>query len=389
MPSGTRPRLAGVPQRAAQRCAVEPELTTADLVIRPPVPEDAPEAFELLNDPDVRAGTPRATCPDLETAPSVVPRRRRLVRRHPRHLARRRPRDRDGWSATSACSRSTPTTGSPRSATASCPPPGAGASPGRWSTRVTRWAFESRGLMRVQLEHAVAQPGVAAGCRGGRLRPRGHRPLGVRRARTASARTATSTAGWPRTPAVTALRPARSGHPRASLPDPPRPDPREHRRRAGHRTARRQLTALGRRQARRGRRGADRAGHAVHASPLRPDPAVAEPLARARASPSTYAAGLEEVWAGELEMASDRESVETYLGTLATWMRARSAADAGSGATATPRRAVRRRGGAASAGATAPHDAVAVFATARRSVPHSRHPAPPDRRSTRSSSAGS
>jgi RimJ/RimL family protein N-acetyltransferase len=43
-------------------------LETADLVIRPPVPEDAPEAFELLNDPDVRRWNPGRACPDLATA---------------------------------------------------------------------------------------------------------------------------------------------------------------------------------------------------------------------------------------------------------------------------------------------------------------------------------
>jgi RimJ/RimL family protein N-acetyltransferase len=44
------------------------ELSTPDLVIRPPLPEDAPEAFELLNDPDVRRWNPARACPDLDTA---------------------------------------------------------------------------------------------------------------------------------------------------------------------------------------------------------------------------------------------------------------------------------------------------------------------------------
>jgi RimJ/RimL family protein N-acetyltransferase len=44
------------------------ELRTPDLVIRPPVPEDAAEAFELLNDPDVRRLNPARECPDLATA---------------------------------------------------------------------------------------------------------------------------------------------------------------------------------------------------------------------------------------------------------------------------------------------------------------------------------
>lgn len=44
------------------------ELRTPDLVIRPPVPDDAAEAFELLNDPDVRRWNPVRECPDLATA---------------------------------------------------------------------------------------------------------------------------------------------------------------------------------------------------------------------------------------------------------------------------------------------------------------------------------
>ncbi len=44
------------------------QLTTPDLVIRPPVTEDAAEAFVLLNDPDVRRWNPGRACPDLAAA---------------------------------------------------------------------------------------------------------------------------------------------------------------------------------------------------------------------------------------------------------------------------------------------------------------------------------
>src|SRR3954447_19891569 len=47
--------------------AVE-RLRTADLLLRPPVEEDAPAAYALLNDPDVRLWNPGRECPDLETA---------------------------------------------------------------------------------------------------------------------------------------------------------------------------------------------------------------------------------------------------------------------------------------------------------------------------------
>ena len=60
---------------------------------------------------------------------------------------------------------------------------------------------------------------------------------------------------------------------------------------------------------------------AVHASPLLRTQQSADPLARAHRLTVDVRPGLEEVRAGDLEMASDRESVETYLGTLASWMR--------------------------------------------------------------------
>jgi RimJ/RimL family protein N-acetyltransferase len=47
---------------------VELDLRTTDLVIRPPLPEDAPEAFVLMNDPGVRRWNPTRDCPDLAAA---------------------------------------------------------------------------------------------------------------------------------------------------------------------------------------------------------------------------------------------------------------------------------------------------------------------------------
>jgi RimJ/RimL family protein N-acetyltransferase len=40
-------------------------LETAALVLRPPMEEDAPAAYALLNDPDVRLWNPGRECPDL------------------------------------------------------------------------------------------------------------------------------------------------------------------------------------------------------------------------------------------------------------------------------------------------------------------------------------
>jgi len=133
---------------------VEPLLTTPDLVIRPPVPEDAPEAFELMNDPDVRRWNPTRECPDLAAAEQWC-------------------RDGADWSdGTHATWHAVDRRIGRMVGNASLfaldhddlvakigyrvlP-----AARGRGVARqmvdaVTRWAFESRGLMRVQLEHAV------------------------------------------------------------------------------------------------------------------------------------------------------------------------------------------------------------------------------------------
>jgi RimJ/RimL family protein N-acetyltransferase len=137
-------------------------LETADLVLRPPVEEDAAAAYELLNDADVKLWNPARECPDLETAAAWC-------------------RDGADWPDDSSW------------AVFHAVDPDSGAMVGNISLfaidaddrvakigyrvvpsargrgvarqmvdAVTRWAFESRGLMRVQLEHSVHNP---ASCR--------------------------------------------------------------------------------------------------------------------------------------------------------------------------------------------------------------------------------
>ncbi len=136
-------------------------LETTDLVIRPPLPEDAPEAFELMNDPDVRRWNPTRDCPDLATAEQWC-------------------RDGADWSDGSHATWHAVLLETDRmignvslfaiDADDLVAKIGYRVLPvarGRGVARqmvdaVTRWAFEERGLMRVQLEHAV--PNVAS-CR--------------------------------------------------------------------------------------------------------------------------------------------------------------------------------------------------------------------------------
>jgi RimJ/RimL family protein N-acetyltransferase len=130
------------------------ELLTADLVIRPPLPEDVAEAFELMTDPDVRRWNPTRDCPDLATAEAWL-------------------RDGADWSegthATwSALDRRTGRMVGNVSLfgidtddlVAKIGYRVLPASRGRGVATqmvdaVTRWAFAERGLARVQLEHAV------------------------------------------------------------------------------------------------------------------------------------------------------------------------------------------------------------------------------------------
>jgi RimJ/RimL family protein N-acetyltransferase len=128
-------------------------LETADLVLRPPVEEDAPEAYLLLNDPEVKLWNPGRECPDLETAAAWC-------------------RDGGDWSdGTHATFHAI----DPRAGTMvgnvslfafddeltakigyRVMPSARGRGVARQMVdAVTRWAFEKRGIMRVQLEHSV------------------------------------------------------------------------------------------------------------------------------------------------------------------------------------------------------------------------------------------
>jgi RimJ/RimL family protein N-acetyltransferase len=129
-------------------------LETADLVLRPPVAEDAPEAYELLNDPDVKLWNPARECPDLETAAAWC-------------------RDGADWSDGShATFHAVDPATSKMVGNVSLfaidlddkvakigyrvLPSARGRGVARQMVdAVTRWAFDSRGLMRVQLEHSV------------------------------------------------------------------------------------------------------------------------------------------------------------------------------------------------------------------------------------------
>jgi RimJ/RimL family protein N-acetyltransferase len=136
-------------------------LETADLVVRPPVVEDAVEAFELLNDPDVLRWNPARACPDLRAAEAWC-------------------RDGADWSdGTHATWHAVDRVTSRMVGNVSLfaidtddlvaqigyrvLPSARGRGVARQMVdAVTGWAFASRGLMRVQLEHAVANP---ASCR--------------------------------------------------------------------------------------------------------------------------------------------------------------------------------------------------------------------------------
>jgi RimJ/RimL family protein N-acetyltransferase len=114
-------------------------LTTADLVIRRPLPEDAPQAFILMNDPDVRRwsdGSHATWHAELLDTGQMVGNVSLFAIDTDDLVAK------IGYRVLPAAR-------------------------GRGVARqmvdaVTRWAFAERGLMRVQLEHAVANP---ASCR--------------------------------------------------------------------------------------------------------------------------------------------------------------------------------------------------------------------------------
>jgi RimJ/RimL family protein N-acetyltransferase len=136
-------------------------LSTPELVIRPPLPEDAPEALELMNDPDVRRWNPTREAADLAMAEAWL-------------------RDAADWSEGTHATWTAvdPATGrmvgnvslfaiDRDDAVAKIGYRVLPAARGRGFARqmvdaVTRWAFNERGLARVQLEHAV--PNLAS-CR--------------------------------------------------------------------------------------------------------------------------------------------------------------------------------------------------------------------------------
>lgn len=136
-------------------------LETADLVIRPPAVEDAPAAFELLNDPDVKLWNPARECPDLETAEAWC-----------RGGADWADGSHATWHAIDKATSRMVGNISLFAIDADDRVAKIGyrvhpAARGRGVARqmvdaVTRWAFEERGLMRVQLEHSVHNP---ASCR--------------------------------------------------------------------------------------------------------------------------------------------------------------------------------------------------------------------------------
>ena len=136
-------------------------LETAGLIIRPPVVEDGPEAYELMNDPEVRRWNPTGDCPDLGAAEAWC----------------RKGADWTGgahatWHAVDKTTSRMVGNVSLFAIDTDDRVAKIGyrvlrSARGRGVARqmvdaVTRWAFESRGLMRVQLEHSVLN---AASCR--------------------------------------------------------------------------------------------------------------------------------------------------------------------------------------------------------------------------------
>ena len=137
------------------------ELQTRQLVVRLPSPEDAPEAFVLMNDPDVRWWNPTRDAPDLATA---------------EQWCRSGADWSDGSHATwHAVDRTTgrmvgnvslfeiDTDDAVAKIGYRVLPSARGRGVGReMIDAVARWAFAERGLARIQLEHSV---GNDASCR--------------------------------------------------------------------------------------------------------------------------------------------------------------------------------------------------------------------------------
>jgi RimJ/RimL family protein N-acetyltransferase len=129
-------------------------LETTDLIIRPPVVEDAPEAYELLNDPAVKLWNPARDCPDLEAAAAWC---RSGADWSTGNHATWHAVDRSSLRMVGNVSLFAIDTDDRVAKIGYRVLPSAR---GRGVARqmvdaVTRWAFESRGLKRVQLEHSV------------------------------------------------------------------------------------------------------------------------------------------------------------------------------------------------------------------------------------------
>ena len=138
---------------------MELALTTPDLLVRPPVPEDAPEAFELMNDPEVRRWNPTRDCPDLATAEQWC--RDGADWSDGTHATWHAVDRRTGRMVGNASLFAIDTDDLVAKIGYRVLPAARGRGVGRQLVEVvTGWAFASRGLMRVQLEHAV--PNVAS-----------------------------------------------------------------------------------------------------------------------------------------------------------------------------------------------------------------------------------
>jgi RimJ/RimL family protein N-acetyltransferase len=129
-------------------------LETIGLILRPPVEEDAPAAYELLKDPDVRRWNPGRDCPDLETAAAWC---RDGADWSDGTHATFHAIDRDTLQMVGNVSLFAIDTDDLVAKIGYRVLPSAR---GRGVARqmvdaVTRWSFESRGLMRVQLEHSI------------------------------------------------------------------------------------------------------------------------------------------------------------------------------------------------------------------------------------------
>ena len=133
---------------------MELALTTPDLLVRPPVPEDAPEAFELMNDPEVRRWNPTRDCPDLATAEQWC--RDGADWSDGTHATWHAVDRRTGRMVGNASLFAIDTDDLVAKIGYRVLPSARGRGVARQMVdAVTGWAFVSRGLMRVQVEHSI------------------------------------------------------------------------------------------------------------------------------------------------------------------------------------------------------------------------------------------